>query len=301
MRAKHWLLLIILSVLWGGTFIFVREALTALPPLSVTLARCIIGAATLVPIVLALRYPVPVTRAAWGDFGVMSLLNNVIPFGLIFWGQTMIPSGLAGVMNSTTPLMTLLVARFVAGETMPKHKVAGLLLGLAGVATLIGPSAFSGDRANALGMLLVIGGTISYGFSGLWGRRFKDTPPIVTAAAQLVCSTLVLLPLAAFADQFWRLPMPPPNVIGALMALGIVSTALAYILFFKIMAEAGSNNVMLVTLLIPISAVALGAWRFGESLSANQFAGAAIIATSLLLIDGRIFGVTRAVEASAKP
>ena len=300
MRASHWLLLIILSVLWGGTYIFAREALTALPPMTLTLARCAIGAAALVPLALALRYPLPLTRAAWRDFGVMAMLNNVIPFGLTFWGQTMIPSGLAGVMNSTTPLMTLLVARFVAGEAMPRHKVAGLLFGMAGVATLVGPSAMAGDRASAAGMLLVIGGTLSYGFSGLWGRRFKETPPILAAATQLTCSTLILLPMAALADQFWHLPVPPVNVIAALLALGILSTALAYILFFKIMAEAGSNNVMLVTLLIPISAVALGAWRFGETLSANQFAGAAIIAASLLLIDGRVFGVAGGVEAGAK-
>lgn len=300
MRAKHWLLLILLSILWGGTYVFAREALTELPPLTVTFARCAIGAAVLVPVALLLRYPVPATGEAWRNFGVMALLNNVIPFGLTFWAQTMIPAGLASVMNATTPLMTLLVARFVAGEKMPKHKVAGLLLGLAGVAILIGPSALTGDHGNALGMLLVVGCAVSYGFSGLWGRRFNDTPPIVTAAAQLACATIVLLPMAAAADQFWRLPLPPMNVLVALLALGTVSTALAYILFFKVMAEAGSNNVMLVTLLIPISAVALGVWRFGERLSDNQMAGAAIIAASLLLIDGRVFGVSAVPQTGAR-
>jgi drug/metabolite transporter (DMT)-like permease len=167
------------------------------------------------------------------------------------------------------------------------------------VATLVGPSAMSGDRASAFGMLLVLGGTLSYGFSGLWGRRFKDVPPIVSAASQLICSSLMMIPIAGLADQFWRLPMPPFPALVAVIALGVLSTALAYILFFKIMAEAGSNNVMLVTLLIPISGITLGALRFGETLSLNQMIGAAIIAASLLVIDGRLFGFSSAPAAQA--
>ncbi len=293
MSAKHWLLLLILSVLWGGTFIFVKEALLGLPPMTLTLARCVIAAAVLVPVMLALGHRIPRGQKAWRDFAVMSLLNNVVPFALIFTGQTLIPSGLAAVANATTPLMALLVARVLAGETMATNKVSGVVIGLVGVAVLVGPAALAGDKASALGMLLVVGGTLSYGLSALWGRRFRDTPPIVTSAAQLSMSVLLLLPLAAGFDQFWRLPIPSSNVIAATLALGVISTALAYILFFKIMAEAGSNNAMLVTLLIPISAITIAAVHFGERLTLNQFAGAAIIAASLLVIDGRVFGLGR--------
>ena len=295
MRAQDWFLLIILSVLWGGTYIFAKEALVALPPLTLTLARCGIAAAVLLPIALALGYSLPRRRGQWRDFAMMAVLNNIIPFGLTFWGQTMIPSGLASVMNSTTPLMTLVVARLFAGEALAANKVTGIIFGMIGVAVLVGPSAFAGDRASALGMLLVVGGTLSYGFSGLWGRRFKETPPVVSAASQLACSTLMLLPLAGAADQFWQLPMPGTNVVVALVGLGTLSTALAYILFFRIMQRAGSNNVMLVTLLIPISGITLGAWWFGEVLMPNHFIGAAIIAASLLVIDGRLFGLGQPV------
>lgn len=292
MSAKTWLQLIILSVLWGGTFIFVKEALTALPPLTLTLARCAIAAAVLAPAVFALGYKLP-PKSQWRDFAAMALLNNVIPFGVIFWGQTMIPSGLAAVANATTPLMALLVARVLAGEALTNNKLFGVLLGMAGVAVLVGPSALAGDRASALGIGLVMIGTLSYGLSGLWGRRFKASPPIVSSLSQMTASTLILIPLAGMADRFWSLPMPPPNVIWAVLALGVISTALAYILFFRIMAEAGSNNVMLVTLLIPISAISAGALHFGERLTVNQFVGAAIIALSLLVIDGRLFGLNR--------
>ncbi len=292
MNAKTWLQLIVLSVLWGGTFIFVKEALPALPPLTLTLARCAIAALVLLPAVLALGYRPP-PPGQWRDFAVMALLNNVIPFGVIFWGQTMIPSGLAAVANATTPLMALLVARFLAGEALSRNKLIGVLLGVLGVAVLVGPSALAGDRSSALGVGLVMIGTFSYGLSGLWGRRFKASPPIVSSLAQLSAATLMLIPIAGVADHFWTLPMPPPNVILAVLALGILSTALAYILFFRIMAEAGSNNVMLVTLLIPVSAITAGTLHFGERLSVNHFVGAAIIALSLLVIDGRLFGPSR--------
>lgn len=292
MNAKNWLQLIVLSVLWGGTFIFVKEALPALPPLTLTLARCAIAALVLAPAVLVLGYKPP-PRSQWRDFAVMALLNNVIPFGVIFWGQTMIPSGLAAVANATTPLMALLVARLLAGEALGQNKLIGVLLGMAGVAVLVGPSALAGDNSSALGVGLVMVGTLSYGLSGLWGRRFKSSPPVVSSLSQLTAATLMLVPIAGVADRFWMLPMPPLNVIVAVLALGIVSTALAYILFFRIMADAGSNNVMLVTLLIPISAITAGALHFGERLSINHFAGAAIIALSLLVIDGRLFGLNR--------
>ena len=300
MSAKNWLQLIALSILWGATFIFAKEALPSLTPLTLTLARVAIAAAVLVPVVLALGLKLPNTAVQWRDFAVMAILNNIIPFGLIFWGQTMIPSGLAAVMNSTTPLMALLVARVLAGEALPGHKVAGVVIGMTGVAVLVGPSALAGDKTSALGMLLVVLGALSYGLSALWGRRFKQVPPMVSAASQLLCSTLLLVPIAGAADQFWQLPMPGLNVIIAVVALGVLSTALAYILFFSIMAEAGSNNVMLVTLLIPISAMALASLRFGEVLSTNQFIGAAVIAASLLVIDGRLFGFGGAPVQNAK-
>ena len=292
MTLRNWLLLILLSILWGGTFFFVAIALPEVPPLTLVLARCVIAALALVPILLALGFKFPSTRTAWRDFAVMAVLNNIIPFTLIFFGQKVVPSGLAAVFNATTPLMSLLVMRFFVGEVWTANKLAGVLIGLAGVAILVGPDAFSGaSSASVLGMLAILGGTLSYGFSGLWGRRLKAYPAPVSAGSQLLCSSILLLPLAAAADQFWTLPIPSLGVLLAMLALGILSTAIAYILFFEIMRSAGALNVMLVTLLIPFTSISLGALYLGETLNLRQIGGAVVIGLSLLVIDGRLFGV----------
>ena len=292
MTLRNWLLLVLLSILWGGTFFFVAIALPEVPPLTLVLARCVIAALALVPILLALGFKFPSTRTAWRDFAVMAVLNNIIPFTLIFFGQKVVPSGLAAVFNATTPLMSLLVMRFFVGEVWTANKLAGVLIGLAGVAILVGPDAFSGaSSASVLGMLAILGGTLSYGFSGLWGRRLKAYPAPVSAGSQLLCSSILLLPLAAAADQFWTLPIPSLGVLLAMLALGILSTAIAYILFFEIMRSAGALNVMLVTLLIPFTSISLGALYLGETLNLHQIGGAVVIGLSLLVIDGRLFGV----------
>lgn len=292
MRARDWFLLILLSILWGGTFFFVAVALKEVPPMTLVLSRCVIAVAVLAPILLMLRFAFPGTVAGWRDFAVMAILNNIIPFSLIFFGQLYIPSGLASVLNATTPLMSLLVLQFAAGEIMTRNKLAGVLIGIAGVAVLIGPEALVPTKDGAaLGMLAILGATLSYGFSGLWGRRLKAHAAPVSAASQLLCSTLILLPIVAVTDRFWTLPVPSMPVLAAVLALGLLSTALAYILFFEVMRSAGSLNVMLVTLLIPFTSIALGAAYLGEALTARQIAGALIIGLSLLVIDGRLFGL----------
>lgn len=292
MNLRNWLLLILLSVLWGATFFFVAVALPEVPPLTLVLTRCVIAATALIPILLLLGFTFPSGRTAWRDFAGMAVLNNIIPFTLIFYGQKVVPSGIAAVFNATTPLMSLLVMRFVAGEGWTANKLSGVLIGLTGVAILVGLDALSGTSvAMAAGMLAILGGALSYGFSGLWGRRLKTYPAPISAASQLLCSSILMLPIAAVSDRFWTLPMPSQGALLAILALGILSTAIAYILFFEIMRSAGALNVMLVTLLIPFTSIALGALYLGETLSARQMAGATVIGLSLLVIDGRLFGV----------
>lgn len=292
MRNRDWILLILLSILWGGTFFFVVIALREVPPLTLVFARCLIAALALVPVLLLLGFKFPTTRAAWRDFAVMAMINNVIPFGLIFYGQLVVPSGLAAVLNATTPLMSLLVLRYFAGEPLTANKIAGVLIGLAGVGVLVGPDAVGGvSGVTALGMAAILLATLSYGVSGLWGRRLKAVAPPVSAASQMICSTLLMLPIAGLADRFWLLPVPSMPVIAAIVALGLLSTALAYILFFTIMSSAGPLNVMLVTLLISFTSIALGASYLGEALSLRQSLGALVIGISLLVIDGRLFGI----------
>jgi drug/metabolite transporter (DMT)-like permease len=291
MRTREWLLLVVLSLLWGGTFFVVAIAVKEVPPLTLVLLRCALGALLLAPIVWYAGLQMPASLNAWRDFVVMAILNNVIPFSLIFYGQTIVPSGLASVLNATTPLFALLVAWWLAGDALPINKLAGIALGIVGVTVLLGPAAFSSKPTYALGMAAILCATLSYGLSGLWGRRLKNYPPLVSALSQLTCSSLMLLPIAGMFDQFWTLHWPSPPVVWSILSLAALSTALAYIIFFEIMAKAGSSNVMLVTLLIPFSSIALGIVFLGETLTLQQTIGGLIIGSGLLVIDGRVLGL----------
>jgi drug/metabolite transporter (DMT)-like permease len=288
MRTKDWLLLTLLSVLWGGAFFFIAVAGPEVPPFTLVLSRVGIAALVLVPAVLLLGHRLPATFAEWRPFIVQAIVNNVIPFTLIVLGQRYIASGLAAVFNATTPLFTLIVARVFVGEPLTGSKVLGVLLGVAGVAVLMGPAAVAANTSSMVGMLCVLGAALSYAFSGLTMRRLRHIPPIVTSAAQLTCSTLMLAPLAAVFDEFWLLPVPSLWAVLAVLGLSVVSTALAFIVFFRIAATAGPSNVMLVTLLIPITATTLGVLVLGEALTPNQVAGALVIASGLIVIDGRL-------------
>lgn len=294
MSRSQWMLLILLSLLWGGTFPFIGIAVKELPTLTIVLGRVALAAAVLVPVALLAGHKLPTTLAGWKPFAVMSLLNNVIPFTLIALGQREIAAGLASVLNATTPLFSVLVGWAIAGDgRLPANKIAGVLLGLAGVAVLVGPDAMMGNASSVFGMGCLLGAALSYGFSAVWGRRFQGTPALVPAAAQLVCSTIVLAPVALIVDQPWTLPTPSPLTIKAMLGLAILSTALAYILFFRIISVSGPLNAMLVTLLIPVSGIALGHVLLGEPIVGRQLLGATIIGLSLLLIDGRVLELLR--------
>lgn len=288
MRAADWLLLVLLSVLWGATFLFIAVAVREVPPFTLVLARVSLAALVLIPLVYAFGHHLPATRAAWQTFLVQALLNNVVPFTLIAYGQMRVAGALAAVLNATTPLFTLIIARVFAGDALTASKLAGVALGIAGVAVLMGPDTLDANAASVVGMLCVLGGALSYGFAALWMRRLRAIPPLVSSAAQLTCSAVVLLPCAVLMDRFWVLAPPSAAAMAAILALAVVSTALAYIVFFRISATAGPSNVMLVTLLIPVTATALGALVLGERLALNQVAGALVIASGLLVIDGRL-------------
>lgn len=288
MRARDWILLVVLSVLWGATFFFAAVAVREIPPLTLVLARVALAALVLLPVTYLSGLTLPASLAAWRAYALLALLNNVVPFSLIFYGQTRIASALASVLNATTPLFTLIIARLFAGEAFTPAKLAGVLIGLAGVALLMGPDALAGSASTTIGTLCVLGGALSYGLAALCMRRLRDTPPLVTANAQLLCSAAMLLPMAALVDRMWLLPAPGVHALAAVAGLAVLSTALAYVVFFRINATAGPSNVMLVTLLIPVTGTALGALVLGERLTANQIAGAVVIASGLAIMDGRL-------------
>jgi drug/metabolite transporter (DMT)-like permease len=290
MGRVEWALLGILSVLWGGSFFFAKVAVRELPPLTLVLARVAIAAAALHVVVRASGRRLPASGEAWRAFAVMGLLNNLVPFSLIFWGQTRIPSGLASILNATTPLFTIVVAHFATrDEKLTPGRLVGVALGLAGVAVIVGRPALAAPGADLAGQAAVLGAALSYAFAGAWGRRFRrmGIDPLVTACGQVTATTLLMLPLALAADRPWTLAWPSAGTSAAVAALGLVSTALAYVLFFRILAAAGAANIMLVTLLVPLSAVLLGAAALGERLAGRHLAGMAILALALAVIDGR--------------
>lgn len=285
-------MLVALSVLWGGSFFFVGVAVKALSPLTIVLIRLSLAALTLWVVVLLLHVPPPSTRRAWVSLLIMGILNNVIPFSLIVWGQSHIESGLASIFNAMTPLFTVLVAgALLVDERISGAKVLGVVLGLTGAAVMVGTDALNGISTNVLAQLAVMGAAVSYGFSSVFGRRFKGLGlnPIAIAAGQVSMSALLLAPAALYFEKPWLQPMPGFEVWAALIALAVFSTALAYILFFRVLASAGATNVSLVTFLVPISAILLGTIFLGERLELTHFIGMLLIAAGLSAIDGRLW------------
>lgn len=288
MSPGQWLLLAFLSLIWGGTFLFNAVSVKELPPITIVLARVFIGGALLIPVTYALGAGLPRSTARWRDYTVMALLNNVIPFTLIVWSQQYITSGLASVLNATTPMWSVVLAHAFATEPLTKSRLAGVSIGVAGVAVLIGPDALGGNRDAAIGMACSLVATLCYGLSSVWARRFKGVPPTASAAAQLICSTVLLLPAALLIDRPWLLALPSTPALLSLIGLGALGTALAYVIIFHIMTVSGPSNAMLVTLLIPVSAVVIGHLVLDEPALARHIAGGLVIAAALVLIDGRL-------------
>ncbi|RKE85018.1 DMT family transporter [Rhizobium sp. AG855] len=292
MSGRDWAMLTALSVIWGGSFFFTGIAVKELPPFTIVAARVGLAALALLVGLRIAGVPMPRSLKVWAAFFGMGLMNNMIPFSLIVWGQGHIASGLASILNATTPLFGVLVAHLLTrDEKMTGGRLAGTIVGFAGVALMIGPSALSGLGSHLLAELAVLGAALSYSLAGIFGRRFKamGIDPIVTATGQISASAVLMIPLALFIDRPWTLPVPGIPTIAAIVAIALVSTALAYIIFFRILASAGATNLMLVTFLIPVSAILLG-WLFlGEVLATQHFIGMATIVAGLVLIDGRLY------------
>jgi drug/metabolite transporter (DMT)-like permease len=296
MGVREWAMLISLSVLWGGSFFFVEIALRQWPPLLIVAARVMLAAATLWAIVLVARWPVPRSGDAWRAFFVLGLSNNVLPFLLITWGQTTIASGLAAILNASAPIFSVIVAGlFLRDERMTMAKIFGAVLGLVGVAVLIGPEALAGEGASLLASTAILGAALSYAVAGVYARRLPGmrVNPVVASAGQLLMSALIMVVLVIAFKDARAVTSTSAGVWMAVFALAILSTALAYILYFRLIESAGATNAILVTLLIPVTAILLGWWFLDERLGVLQFSGMAIIAAGLLVIDGRILAGLR--------
>ena len=294
---RDWSLLAVLSVLWGGSFFFNGLALKELPPLTLVLLRVVLGALFLLPLVRAYRIEFPVGIAGWKPFFAVAFFNNVLPFSLMVTGQTLIASGLASVVNATTPLFTVVVMAVAGEERLFARRVAGVIAGLIGVVILRGGFGLdtAGQAGQGIGVLLCLSAAASYGVAALLARRqLANSPPLATATFQLLASSAMMVFVAGIFDRPWTLPMPGAATWLAVLGLAALSTALAYIVFFQILRRSGATNVMLVTLLSPVTAILLGYLVLGERISLLEIGGALVIGSALLVIDGRLLRMFRA-------
>ncbi len=286
---RAWTELMLLGLIWGGSFLAIRTALDEIGPLTSVLFRTGLAALVLWPLVILRGIARPASARAWRALLVMGVLNNVIPFSLMAWGQLHIPTGLTSILNASTAIFGVLVAAAVfADERLSPRKALGVGLGFAGVIAAIGPESLLRFDPTSVAQLAVLAGTLSYALAGAWARRtLSDLPPLTAAAGMLGMSTLVMLPLTLLVEGVPPLALAPATWAG-IGYYALIATALAYLLYYRVLAMAGSGNLMLVTLIIPPTAIALGAVVRGESLAPSAYAGFAALAAGLLVLDGRL-------------
>jgi drug/metabolite transporter (DMT)-like permease len=294
MSLSEWCLLLALGFLWCWVFLLTKVALTDMQPFTVVALRLGIGAILMHAALLVSGTRMPPSPRLWAAFLGMGLLNNFIPFCLIAFGQREIASGLAAILNATTPLFTVLLAHvWTCDERLTPSRLAGVLLGIIGAIVMIGPGALRGLTASVVGELAILGAAISYACAGIFGRRLRHLPPVTAATGQVTMGALLVLPLALFVDTPWLRPMPGTTAWLAVGSAALFCTALGYWFYFRILATAGATNLLLVTLLLPVGALLLGATILGERIDARELTGMTLIAAGLASIDGRIFALLR--------
>jgi len=287
-----WVMLIILSILWGGSFFFVGVAVKELPFLTIVFFRVGIAALILQIVLCIMKQCIPLRKDIWIAFVWMGLLNNLIPFCLLVWGQNTLASGVASILNAMTPLCTIVVAHFLTDdERMSIPKIIGVCLGFVGVVVMIGIQNLTSISTDLLAATAILGATISYGFASVFGRKFRSMgiSPIQTATGQVTASALIILPVMLWVDQPWTMALPSFWSIISVVCLAVFSTALAYILFFRILAVGGATNISLVTFFVPVSALILGVSILDEVFLLKHLIGFAFIGMGLFAIDGRLW------------
>jgi drug/metabolite transporter (DMT)-like permease len=291
MDKSDWAILGILALIWGGAFFLIGVAVRHVTPLTYVWLRLTIAAAVMWAFLRFKGHSLGLPREVWGSILLLALLNNALPFTLFGWGQTHIASGLASILNATTPIWGVVVAHFLTlDERMNPRKIAGVLLGFGGVATMIGPTLLANIGTDALAQLACVTAALSYALAAVWARRFRrmGISPLSVTTGQLTAGAAMMLPLALLVDRPWTHALPPLSAGGAIVGLAIVCTAFGYVLYFRLIDRAGATNALLVTLLVPPVAILLGGLFLGERLAAQDFLGLGLIALGLAAIDGRL-------------
>jgi drug/metabolite transporter (DMT)-like permease len=287
-----WMLIAILSVLWGGSFVMIEIGLRSYPPLTLVFARV---ALAVPPMLLAMRLMgerLPRDSRSWVLLTVVGALNCALPFSLFFWGQQYLDSGYASILNATTPLWGVIAAHFLTSdEKATPTRILGALVGMAGIVVMVGPAAMKGLSDNLLAQIACLVSTTFYSFAAIYGRRLSQSAltPMSVATGQTITASLIMLPIMLMVDQPWGMAMPRFDSTMAALMLALISTALAYTLYFRLIDRSGASNAQLVAFLIPVFAVLLGSLMLNEKLTSGQAGGAVLIAAGLVILDGRLF------------
>jgi drug/metabolite transporter (DMT)-like permease len=282
-------MLLALAALWSASFIFIKVAVADIPILTLVLVRVGLAAAVLHVVVVARRLVYPRRPRVLASYALMGILNNLLPFALIAFATIRLGAGSASILNATPPIFAILIAHFATvDERITPAKLVGVVFGFAGVAAMSGLGAVSGLGADYLAVAAMLVASFFYGLSAIYGRRFVGIDPTVSAACQLTGATLILAPLTAVIDRPWIAVAPDEIAVGAAVALALFSTALAYVIYYALIARSGATNTVLVTLLIPVGAVGLGWALLGETVTRGDLAGMAMIGAGLIVIDGRV-------------
>ena len=289
MSRQAWLLLLLLSSIWGASFLFIEMALEAMGPITLAFFRVTIASLSLGLYIIITGFRLPMSRDFWASVFVMGLLNNAIPFSFIAYGQLTITGGMASIINANTAFFGVIVAAiFLANERLSASRLCGVLIGIAGVIIVMGPRELLQFDITKIGQLAVVIATLSYAFASVWGRlRLQGYEGAVTAFGTSLCASLILALIMIFAEGVPDFAITS-NLIIVAIGLGVFGTAAAYIIYFKILSIAGASNLMLVTIIVPVFAVTLDALILSQLVSLSELGGFAVIALGLVILDGRV-------------
>ena len=290
MSTADWGIILLLSLLWGGAFFMIELGLRGFPPNTLVFLRMALAVPPMLLILKFIGHRLPNDRKSWQQLLVLGAINAALPFILFFWGQTQIDSGLASVLNATTPLWGVVTAHFLTrDEKATPSRIIGVLLGIAGIIVMVGTEALGGISGSVLAQLACLAATLSYAFAAIYGRTLSQSTmtPMVVATGQVITAAILMLPVALIVDHPWALAAPGWDAWAGAIGLAIPSTAIAYFYYFRLIDRAGASNAMLVAFIMPVIAIILGVVALGEMVELKEIAGAALIALGLVAIDGR--------------
>ena len=295
MSSRSWSLLLSLAFIWGASFYFIEIGLIYLDPFWLVSVRLLFGALPLALWLLFQEETLPVKLRFWTSVMIMGALNNFLPFNFIAFGQLYVTGGMASIVNANTAFMGVIVSGlFLSGEPATRNRVVGVMIGVTGVAVAVGitPMLPATDANNLLlGSLAIILATIAYAFAGVWGKiKLAEYSPTQSAVGMLICS-LAISGLCSFlisGPPSLAIINYPFDLIKVVLGLGVLGTALAYPLYFKILEVAGSSNLMLVTIIVPIFAIILDAVLLSQFVTGSDLFGFVLVAIGLFIMDGRL-------------